>query len=151
MIESQTLAASKTPFKSRPSSDKNENRFLNFGNDRWTTPLEQTEVSMSASQLFKTLMTSSIWVTSPVVPSMQTIPVKIGGKLTPPIARLAARTSDFLFSRICCSLKFFKEFFGKFYWTDNIVKYHKNIRKPEIHIEQSKLFEDKILVFSAIR
>ncbi len=40
---------------------------------------------------------------------MQTIPVKMGGKLTPPIARLAAKTSDFLFSRICCSLKHNKE------------------------------------------
>jgi hypothetical protein len=51
------------------------------------------------------LMTSSIGPTLPVDPSMQMIPVKIGGKLTPPIARLAASTSDFLFSRICCNLE----------------------------------------------
>ncbi len=91
--------------KSLESRVINENRFLNFGKATWMIPLfSQTDVSRSESQLVKTSTTfrirsDSFW------PSMQTMPVKMGGKLTPPIARFAAKTSDFLFSRICWSLK----------------------------------------------
>ncbi len=91
--------------KSFESRVINENRFLNFGKATWMIPLfSQTDVSRSESQLVKTSTTfrirsDSFW------PSMQTIPVKMGGKLTPPMARFAAKTSDFLFSRICWSLK----------------------------------------------